>query len=280
MSKDLVLVKLGGALITDKTGREAVRADALAAAASVIASAYRMLHERADASEGGQLVVAHGSGSFGHVAAVETGIVEHPTAMATARVAAAARRLNAFVVDALIAENLPAVGLPGIALVQSVSRDRCVVRAEIVVAALDAGLVPVVYGDAVPDRDGTGTICSTEVLLAAIARSLGAAKVVLATDVDGVFAAGSPSDPIAVITPSSAPMLQLQLGAAAAGATDVTGGMGGKVRTMLELVGDVPDMEVWIVNGGRPELLLEALISRPSVGTRIAATAGRGGVTE
>ncbi len=272
----LVLVKLGGALLTDKAGHEAVRPGAIAAAASAISAADRALRLGSGGSARARLVVAHGSGSFAHVAAAATGMIEHPTPMATARVAAAARRLNAIVVDALIAEGLPALGLPGAAIVQTVSEDRCVVRADVVAAVLAAGLLPVVYGDAVPHLAGSGAICSTEMLLAAIARSLGAAKVVLATDVDGVYPPGGTGAPIALITPSDAEMLDGTLGAAAAGTTDVTGGMAGKVRIMAKLVGELPSVEVWIVNGARPGLLLEALIGEPSVGTRIAVATGYG----
>jgi isopentenyl phosphate kinase len=63
---EIVLVKLGGSLITDKTRPETVRAETLARLASEIAGAFPACRER--------LVVAHGSGSFGHVAAERHGL--------------------------------------------------------------------------------------------------------------------------------------------------------------------------------------------------------------
>jgi hypothetical protein len=43
---------------------------------------------------------------------------------------------------------------------------------------------------------------------------------------------------------------------------------------MAQLVADLPDLEVWIVNGTAPGRLLEALTATPSVGTRIAIATG------
>jgi isopentenyl phosphate kinase len=234
----------------------------LTAASAQIRAASAALPER--------LIVAHGSGSFAHVAASDSGFATSPTSMATAHVAAAARRLNSIVVEALIAAELPALGLPGAALVRQPGRS-CTIRTDVVTAALDAGLLPVIYGDAVPDGRNQGTICNTEALIGGIARSLGAERIVLATDVDGVLAPGSErAPPIAFLTPAEATALAPRLGTAAPGAVDVTGGMSEKVRAMAQLVADLPDLEVWIVNGTVPGRLLEALTATPGVGTRIA----------
>ena len=57
---DLIFLKLGGSLLTDKTGTEALRADTLQRLAAEIAAA-----RAADPQL--RLVLGHGSGSFGHV---------------------------------------------------------------------------------------------------------------------------------------------------------------------------------------------------------------------
>ena len=59
---DLTLIKLGGSLITDKRTEKAYRAER----ADAIAAAIR---QALDTIPGVQLVVGHGSGSFGHMAA-------------------------------------------------------------------------------------------------------------------------------------------------------------------------------------------------------------------
>jgi len=258
-----VFLKLGGALLTEKAGREAVRGDVLARLAAEI-SVW-------PGAGTGRLVLAHGSGSFGHVAARESGFLDRPgEPMAFARVAASARRLNAQVVEALLGEGLPAIGVPG-GLVATCEAGRvATVRAEIVADLLAIGLVPVLYGDAAPDRVRGGSIASTEPLLAALAEPLGAARIVLATDVDGVFSADPHGDPSATrldrISAADKGEVAAFLGGAKGSATDVTGGMASKVSSMLALVARRPGLEVRIVSGLRPGVVLAALAGDAAAG--------------
>lgn len=62
MTRNLVFLKLGGSLITDKTRPRTVRLDTLKRLCAEIASARK--HD-----PNLQLLLGHGSGSFGHVAA-------------------------------------------------------------------------------------------------------------------------------------------------------------------------------------------------------------------
>lgn len=260
---DRVFLKLGGALVTEKSGRETVRVEVLARLAAEIA-AWR-------GSGSGQLVLAHGSGSFGHVAARETGFLEHPDdPLAFARVAAAARRLSISIVDALIAAGLPAVGVPG-GLIATCEDGRVIaVRPDVVADLLAIGLLPVLYGDAAPDRARGGAIASTEPLLAALAEPLGATRIVLATDVDGVFTADphgtSSAQRLDVITPADADRIAGHLGGARGGAPDVTGGMASKVASMLALVALGQVVEVRIISGLRPGAVAAALAGEAGAG--------------
>src|SRR4051794_7077750 len=102
---DLLLLKLGGSLITDKAGEESPRHEVIA----------RLAEEIARASASSSLLVAHGSGSFGHVAARRHGIGRGPLsagqlagACATQERAAA---LHHIVVAALIEAGAPAFSI-------------------------------------------------------------------------------------------------------------------------------------------------------------------------
>ncbi|NIV31979.1 MAG: uridylate kinase, partial [Anaerolineae bacterium] len=66
---ELVFVKLGGSVITDKTRAETARPDLIARLAGEVASA---LAKQADL----KLVLGHGSGSFGHMVARRFGTRE------------------------------------------------------------------------------------------------------------------------------------------------------------------------------------------------------------
>src|SRR5690606_3643969 len=100
----LIFLKLGGSLITDKTAEEQLRPDVLARLAEEIATARAVQPDL-------RLVVGHGSGSFGHVAAARYDTragVRGPEAWAGfAEVSASAARLNRLVGDALLAASVP-----------------------------------------------------------------------------------------------------------------------------------------------------------------------------
>ncbi len=263
--RGLVLLKLGGALITDKAGFESARRDVIARLASEIA-AWPGAFE-------GRLIVAHGSGSFAHRAVIESGFQQRPSdRLAFVRVAAAAARLDALVVEALIDAGLPAVPIPG-GLVA-----RC--RAGIVIGArtkaieriLRAGLLPVTYGDAATDPDQGGAVASTDALIRALAAALKPCRVIMATDVDGIYTRDPKLDPMAVRIErlTSASAAEIGSFATAPGISDVSGGMAAKVDALLTLVRDTP-IEARVFSGHRSDALTAALAGDPTAGGTIVS---------
>jgi len=213
--------------------------------------------------------IGHGSGSFGHVAAQKYGTragVGSPEGWrGFAEVWWEAARLNRLVIDALHAAGLPVVAFPpsGGAL----TRGGGVWRWEVapVRAALEGGLVPVVYGDVVFDIERGGSILSTEEALAYLARQFRPDRVLIAGIEPGVWADYPACTRILPeITPEMLPQVALHGSAA----TDVTGGMASKVAEMLQLTGEVPGLKVDIFSGETPGRVQEALLGRPA-GTRL-----------
>ncbi|MBK7782016.1 MAG: hypothetical protein IPJ58_14860 [Ardenticatenia bacterium] len=266
----LVFLKLGGALLTHKDQSASPRSAELRRLVGEIAPAWRERSIR--------LVLGHGSGSFAHVAAQRSGFLERPDdPLAFAQVAAAARDLSALVVRALLDEDLPALMLPGGLLAAGEDGSAVDLRTELVAGALARGLLPVTYGDAAPRRGLGGGIVSTEPLLAALALALRPARLILATDVDGVYADGPPTDERATaraiprIVAADWPALAPRLGAARPGVVDVTGGMASKVRQMLDLAAALPQLEIRILSGLRPGAVAAALVGDPAAGGTVIA---------
>jgi isopentenyl phosphate kinase len=269
---ELVFLKLGGSLLTDKTREQALRADVLARLCSEIALA---LVARPDL----KLLLGHGSGSFGHITASRYGTRRGVRTQAewrgyaeTARIAA---ELNRLVVAALWEAAVPALGVQPSA--SAVCRDGKLVSLEErpLVTALANGLVPLVHGDVALDEVRGGTIVSTEGIFAWLAPRLRPRRVILVGEVEGVLTAdpgsGVRGEVVSEITPGSLPQWASALGASRG--VDVTGGMVAKVQEMLDLVVATPALrEVHILSGLTPGLVHRVLVDdRVREGTRLCA---------
>jgi len=262
---ELVFLKLGGSLITDKARPYTPRRDVLRRLAMEVRQAL-------DTSPGLRLLVGHGSGSFGHQAAVPYGTREGVRSAREwrgfAEVAAAAARLNRLVTDALLEAGVPALSLQPSA--SALCRDGVLVWLETgpIHEALRRGLVPLVYGDVALDEVRGGTIVSTEDLFVYLAGLLRPDRILLAGAFPGVL--DDRGDVIPSITPTTFPSFRPVLGGAEG--ADVTGGMLQKVGSMVALVDRQPGLAVHIISGLEPGLVRRALERADlPVGTRLSA---------
>jgi isopentenyl phosphate kinase len=268
---ELILLKLGGSLITDKSVPYTPRFDKLAELAADI---FAALQANPDLS----LVLGHGSGSFGHTAAQQYHTRDGVPAAAGspgpywhgfAEVWFQASALNRFVMDSLHASEVRSLALPPVSALTASDGKVSAWDLTPLRAALAAGLVPVVYGDVIFDTVRGGTILSTEDLFAHLARELSPQRILLA-GLEGAVWADFPerTQRVETITPVS--FDGIKSGVGASHGTDVTGGMQSKVRQMLELVQDVPDLTVQIFSGEQPGNIQRALAGE-NLGTVISA---------
>ena len=136
--------------------------------------------------------------------------------------------------------------------------------------ALDLGLLPVVYGDVVMDREQGCAICSTESLFLALVAALqerGRAvdRIFWLGETDGVY--DDAGEILAEIDLESGEEVLAQLEGAAG--VDVTGGMRHRLETTLELARR--GVSSWVGNGLEPGRLSEAVAGRVVPGTWIRA---------
>ena len=269
---ELVLLKLGGSLITDKTMPYTPRFDKLAELAAQIAAARR-------AHPGLLLVLGHGSGSFGHTAAKQYGTRDGLPAQHTendaekywrgfAEVGYQARQLNRFVMDALYNEDVPSLVFGPVSVVTASDGKVCSWDLAPLRAALEAGLVPVIYGDVIFDQARGGTILSTEDLFEHVARVLRPERILLA-GLEGAVWADFPQRKTRVekITPAS--FNAIKAGVGGSQSADVTGGMDSKVRQMLDLVQEIPGLTAQIFSGEQPGAL-QRVLEGETLGTLLA----------
>ena len=269
----VTFVKLGGSLITDKNRPHTPRLDVLARLAEEIAAARRT-------QPGLRLLLGHGSGSFGHVPGQKYGTRQgvHTPAewLGFVEVWREAAALNHLVMDALASADVPAVAFPPSAAVLADGRQAAGWDLSPLSAALEAGLLPVIYGDVAFDRALGGTILSTEDLFTHLVPRLRPARILLAGLEAGVWADyPACTRLVPEITPANYAQLTAALGGSRA--TDVTGGMASKVRLALDWAQTVAGLEVRIFSAVNPGSLFAALLGEP-LGTLVTLRNGEQGV--
>ncbi len=261
------LIKLGGSLVTDKQIAKSFRRDVVRQIAAQLASYFA----RADRLP---VVLGHGSGSFGHVLARKyrtvQGVASASQRLGMARVGAVAAELSSLILEELLAADLPALRFPPSALLLTRARQIAALETRPLLLALQGGSLPLVHGDIALDSRIGGTIVSTEAVFAALVEPLGVSEIILLGEVPGVL--NKHGTVIPRITPASLPAMKPALGGASG--IDVTGGMLHKVQAMVELVARQPKLTITIADGRRAGILLDLLLQRRALGTRITADAG------
>ena len=244
---ETVLLKLGGSVITDKTGDRVFHADRVRALGAEILDAMGQRPMR--------LLIGHGAGCFGHVPAKQYRVREGLAGGGGWRGYAVTRRavitLNGLMLDAFGEAGLfPVFVQPSASAVA----DRGVLQSmdvSVIKRLLDLGQVPMVCGDAVLDEERGFTIVSTERFFAWLAHRLRPSRIVLACDVDGVFEADPVADPGAkrIERVDGVNMAEVLDALGRGLGPDVTGGMAGKVRAMHTMADANPTAEIRVVSG-------------------------------
>jgi isopentenyl phosphate kinase len=224
--RPLVVVKIGGSVLTRKREAERLRPKVL----------DRLARELASVTED-RLVVLHGAGSFGHPGARRFGLARAPPpgdapahrARGAAIVSAEVRRLHYAVLRALVRSGASPLSVP----IATHARN----RAGALVAfdatpfedALERGHVPVSFGDVVPDDEWGSSILSADTIALAMVPVLHPARVVFASDVPGILEgpSGRRRSVVREVTDEVVEGLR-----PVSGAPDVTGGIRGKAAVM------------------------------------------------
>lgn len=255
----MLLVKLGGSILTDKARLRTPRR----------ADIQRLAQEIGGVRA--PLLVVHGAGSFGHLLARRHGLDRGGTSVvkrqAAARVLADVKALDGLVVDALIRAGLAAVPIAPSAVLT---------LADGAVSAMDLtpflefssmGFTPVTFGDVVRDSRRGFSICSGDLLMLELARTFRPDRAVFAADVDGLFTADPKRRADARLLETVGPDDLAKVEFESDSRMDVTGSIEGKVHRMFEIAQHAG--ECLIVNGNVKNRVRDALRGRRVVGTRI-----------
>ena len=257
-----VVLKIGGSVITNKNGELAARTEIINRLAEEIAKANAK-----------NLIIVHGGGSFGHPTAqkygIKGGLKDEAQKVGFAETHHVMTVLNGLVMDALVWHSVPAVSvMPSSCITTETGRIK-LFDETISKMLLKMGFTLVLYGDAILDEKLGFTVLSGDQIVAHLARKFGARMVVLGVDVDGLYDADPKTDKNAKVYPHLT-LRELkdfkgELGKSTA--TDVTGGMLGKITELIATVEQ--GIPVAIVNAAKPNRVYRALAGEKVEGTII-----------
>lgn len=259
----VVLVKLGGSLITEKGSEARARPEVIEGLARQLAEARGEID--------GCLAVGHGAGSFGHPPAARHGLGQGVETDDARRGLSLTQR-RAAALHEIVTAHLRAAGLPTFSIVPSSAAvasagELYEFALEPVALALREELVPVLYGDVVLDRRRGVAIASTESVFVEVARRLDrygwtVGRVLWLGDTEGVY------DEEGQVIPEIRPGAGVEVPSVGGSATtDVTGGMAHRVEAAVRLARrGIPS---WIGTASRGRLR-RVLAGEAVTGTRVA----------
>lgn len=243
----MIIVKLGGSIITDKSRYHTFRKSATSA----------LIRELSKLEE--SIILVHGGGSFGHIMAKEyslPGKLDEKRRIGAAIVHKDMVELNQLVTSLLIDHGISAVSIPPSSFVLGKKHDYSVFH-----ALVEEDMTPVSFGDIYIKRPGYMGIYSGDQIMLDLAEVFHPTRAIFITDVDGIYDKNPKLHEDARLLKSIEEEATFEETVA-----DVTGGIGGKLKTVREMRKFVK--EIYILNGREPSRIRE-LGTKDFLGTMI-----------
>lgn len=260
----LILLKIGGGVITDRSVHYGLREDVLTRLAREISEAKEQIGDT-------KIIIGNGAGSFAHFSAhkyrTTEGFVDANSRIGMGWVRHDAVKLNQIVFEQLLLANVPVFSFSPSSLMSVKNGETKHVFMDSIEDALGQGVVPLVYGDVVVDSTKGCDVYSTEKVFDELAKYFAKeyeVRVIHISSEDGVYKKGQASV-FAEINSANFPEVKEHLGGS--NGVDVSGGMLHKVEECLELskLGIVSQIVSGMVSGR----VREAIIGKKVKGTKI-----------
>jgi len=252
MRNNLVLIKMGGSVITFKDRPESANYSAIEG----IARAISFLKEI-------PMIIVHGGGSFGHYWSVRYNMHTRPNnydVQGISVVHESMIRLNQIIVNSLVKNGLNPYAISVFALTDG---NRPLARKiKQIYTMAQTSLLPVTFGDAIHISDSYYSILSGDVIMTMIAKILNPSKVIFAVNSDGVYSDNKSRETIRELTMADiTDRRSVRFATTSHTIADITGGMQRKVKEALKI--SSKGLDVMIVNGLKPEKITQAVRSGP-----------------
>lgn len=254
--KKVILIKLGGSVITDKKIPYTARLDIL-----------KRLVKQLSKARSHQIILGHGVGSFAHTSAAKYGGKKgYKSKWGVAKVARDAMEINRIVMDSLIEQGLPAVSLRPMSMIMSEKGELKEHLFKVIDEVIRQGLMPVVYGDVIWDKEWKSAIYSGERTLNEIGFYLiqsgfNIDKIIQVGQTNGVYDSKRKTIP----TISRKNWQNIKQYIFKNKEKDVTGSMEHKIESALEMADK--GIKTFLINGTISNELYNAILGKPVKGT-------------
>ena len=263
MKKKLLVIKLGGAVVTFKDSpKPLARSDTIRRLSKEIKQILK---------SGYKIILVHGAGSFAHSLVkkhnLNFGMKYKRQKYIFGRVIQRMLKLNAILMGHLQKNGVSAVSLPPHTFITQSAGNLDQFEITLIKQYLKKGLTPVLFGDMVLDDKWGCSVLSGDTIVCYLAKKLKAEKVIFLSDVDGIYDCDPKKNPKAKLIPkiTSKNINQILKGLSPTGRDDVTGEMAGKI---LQIQKNLKNQVVFIINGLNPDNLLKIYHQSP-VGTKL-----------
>lgn len=252
-SNEIILLKLGGSLLTDKNKPFSIREDVVRSVIQQIIDANK------------KIILIHGGGSFGHPLAkkynISTGIDSSISnqILGLTETHQSMNKFNSRIINLFLEQKHPALSIQASSIFIKDSQIISTYSIDIIETALDLNILPILYGDIILDKKGSFSIISGDTIIFELCENLNkysVSKVIFTMETDGLYIQDNDEKSILITECNSNELDSLEL-AALGQKIDVTGGIRGKINAIKEIC--KYNIPVQIINGLENGNILKAL---------------------
>lgn len=184
IKEKVVLLKLGGSLLTDKNRPFSIREDVM----------IKAVEEIIDANV--KLLLIHGGGSFGHPVAKKYKISEGLNKSVPKQLLGLSKthhsmvKLNSHLINLFLEKEFPTLSIQTSSIFLKNSGQTLINSIDLIETVLDLDILPILYGDIILSKGGTFSIISGDQIIFELCQNLRKyriSKVIFTMETDGIY---------------------------------------------------------------------------------------------
>ena len=263
-NKEIIILKLGGGLLTDKDKPFSLREQ-------VVDSAIQQIID-----SGIKIILIHGGGSFGHPTAKKYSISNGLNTTIDNQILGLAEthnvmnKFNSILIEKFLEKNHPTISIQPSTIIIKNTREFNTHSLASIETCLNLDILPILYGDIIFDINGSFSIISGDDIILELCKHVKhyqISKVIFSMENDGVYVKERDDDIKLLSEIDFDELDDLQL-ADLGQKIDVTGGIKGKIKKIKEIC--KLNIPVQLINGLNEYSILKALKNQEVISTSIS----------